>query len=362
MVTSASGSVPLRDWLTEEHANTFFPIPLVPMSRAEESAALHAAAPSCPPAVLDKLLGFAARYRSSLSTDGDAAGLRKRKLGTRALVRVARRVGLVGEDEGLREMYSLIGRALLKEFLPATERMALEDMLAESGITPSAPTRYPAPVLTASGLHFPAPSSASGDLSPLSLPYYPTEADPEGASSFVPHMTHFFDNSLQTSLMRDLGVDLCVLNEHLVLLGNQGVGKNKLVDRLCQLLRRPREYVQLHRDTTVQSLLFNTTLTGGVIKHEDSPLLRAVKLGRVIVVDEADKAPEHVVAVFKSLAGSGELSLPDGRRVRKKSEGASLAGDIEVHDDFRLVLLANRPGYPFLGNHFLQVLGDNFSL
>ncbi|VDB87134.1 unnamed protein product [Peniophora sp. CBMAI 1063] len=362
MVASASGSLPLRDWLTEEHANAFFPIPLVPMSRAEEITALQVAAPTCPPAVLEKLLAFAVRYRSSLSADGDAAGLRKRKLGTRALVRIARRVSIVGEEEGVREMYALIGRALLKEFLPATERMALEDMLAECGITPSSPTRHPAPVLTDIGLVFPAPSSASGDLSPLTLPYYTTASDPEGASSFVPHMTHFFDNSLQTSLMRDLGVDLCVLNEHMVLLGNQGVGKNKLIDRLCQLLRRPREYVQLHRDTTVQSLLFNTTLTGGVIKHEDSPLLRAVKLGRVVVVDEADKAPEHVVAVFKSLAGSGELSLPDGRRVRRKNEGIGRPGDIEVHDDFRLILLANRPGYPFLGNHFLQVLGDNFSL
>ena len=32
----------------------------------------------------------------------------------------------------------------------------------------------------------------------------------------------------------------------------QGVGKNKLVDRLLNLLNRPREYIQLHRDTTVQ--------------------------------------------------------------------------------------------------------------
>ncbi|KAJ7829773.1 hypothetical protein B0H14DRAFT_3716919 [Mycena olivaceomarginata] len=32
-----------------------------------------------------------------------------------------------------------------------------------------------------------------------------------------------------------------------------------------------------------------------------------------------------------------------------------------MHPNFRLVLLANRPGYPFLGNHFLQVLGETFS-
>ena len=44
-------------------------------------------------------------------------------------------------------------------------------------------------------------------------------------------MSHFFDNSLQTALMRDLAIDLEILGEHLVLLGNQGVGKNKVVDR-----------------------------------------------------------------------------------------------------------------------------------
>jgi von Willebrand factor A domain-containing protein 8 len=38
-----------------------------------------------------------------------------------------------------------------------------------------------------------------------------------------------------------------VLGEHLLLVGNQGVGKNKLVDRFLQLVNRPREYIQLHR-------------------------------------------------------------------------------------------------------------------
>lgn len=32
-----------------------------------------------------------------------------------------------------------------------------------------------------------------------------------------------------------------------------------------------------------------------------------------------------------------------------------------MHPNFRLILLANRPGFPFLGNPFLRVLGDAFS-
>jgi len=38
-----------------------------------------------------------------------------------------------------------------------------------------------------------------------------------------------------------------LLGEHLLLVGNQGVGKNKIVDRFLYLLNRPREYLQLHR-------------------------------------------------------------------------------------------------------------------
>ena len=55
----------------------------------------------------------------------------------------------------------------------------------------------------------------------MAIPIFNKAEDEEGAASHVPHMTHFYDNSLQTALMRDLAVDLEVLGEHLVLLGNQ---------------------------------------------------------------------------------------------------------------------------------------------
>lgn len=43
----------------------------------------------------------------------------------------------------------------------------------------------------------------------------------------------------------------------MLLVGNQGVGKNKVVDRLLQLLEMPREYMQLHRDTTGRQCSFD---------------------------------------------------------------------------------------------------------
>ncbi|PIL28944.1 hypothetical protein GSI_08991 [Ganoderma sinense ZZ0214-1] len=350
MISTASKSLPLKDWLSDEHANMFFPVAAQPMSHAEEEHLLLQT--GCPTPVVDALLRFADRYRTSMTAD---AVQKNRKLGTRALLRIARRVAQFPAAEP--DLHTLLSRAVLAEFLPATEAMNLLNICEETGIKKRTSAFNPSPEIRDGGVWFPPPSGPQGGgFGATFIPFFDRSRDPEGVSH-IPHMDHFYDNSLQTGLMRDLAIDLEVLGEHLVLLGNQGVGKNKVIDRLCQLLGRPREYIQLHRDTTVNQLMFQTVLENGVIKYTDSPLLRAIQMGRVIVIDEADKAAEHVVAIFRSLAGHGQLTLADGRRVRQMKERE---GDIVVHPNFRLILLANRPGYPFLGNHFLQVLGDNF--
>ncbi|KAG7095577.1 hypothetical protein E1B28_006310 [Marasmius oreades] len=352
IISTASKSLPLKDWLSDEHCNMFFPIHSQPMDEKEEYVVLKSS--GCSSETLERLLRFAERYRRSFSDDNIQ---KNRKLGTRSLMRIANRLASVPGDA--RDLRTLLSRTLLAEFLPATERLNLESLFGETGVKKVEPPYYPPPIVDNGTLVFPGSTVANESESKATIvPLFDAKKDAEGVASLVPHMDHFYDNSQQIGLMRDLAIDMELLGEHLVLLGNQGVGKNKIVDRLCQLLRRPREYVQLHRDTTVNQLMFTTNLENGVIKYTDSPLLRAIIFGRVIIVDEADKAPEHVVAIFRSLAGQGEMTLSDGRRVCTVYERP---GDIPVHPDFRLVLLANRPGYPFLGNHFLQVLGENFS-
>uniref|UniRef100_A0A2K5YGP3 von Willebrand factor A domain containing 8 n=1 Tax=Mandrillus leucophaeus TaxID=9568 RepID=A0A2K5YGP3_MANLE len=53
----------------------------------------------------------------------------------------------------------------------------------------------------------------------------------------------------------------------------------------------------------------------GLIVYEDSPLVKAVKLGHILVVDEADKAPTNVTCILKTLVENGEMILADGRRI-----------------------------------------------
>ena len=73
--------------------------------------------------------------------------------------------------------------------------------------------------------------------------------------------------------------------------------------------------MQLHRDSTVGQLTLTPTLSDGRIIWEDSPLVRAVRYGCSVVIDEADKAPLETVRILKNLIEDGNLLLPDGRRI-----------------------------------------------
>lgn len=49
----------------------------------------------------------------------------------------------------------------------------------------------------------------------------------------------------------------------------------------------------------MQTLTLQPTVRDGIVVYDDSPLVTAVKLGHVLVVDEADKAPTHVTCILK---------------------------------------------------------------
>jgi len=131
-----------------------------------------------------------------------------------------------------------------------------------------------------------------------------------------------------------------------------------VVDRLCEVANFEREYIQLHRDSTIGQITLSPSLEDGKVVWKDSPLVRSVTRGLSLVVDEADKAPVEVLAVLKGLVEDGELLLGDGRRISRHEDGP---GIIPLHPDFTLWVLANRPGFPFLGNAFFKLIGDCFS-
>lgn len=236
----------------------------------------------------------------------------------------------------------------MSKFLPTLTRDALEKTIERLGIHPTRiPTNKKVETVVNNGIC---------TIGETSIPLYITNAH-----SKVPNVL-FYDVPQHLQLMETLLQDF-QLGSHLLLVGNQGVGKNKIVDRFLGLLNRPREYIQLHRDTTVQTLTVQPTVKDGLLIHEDSPLVTAIKSGHVLVIDEADKAPTHVTCILKTLVESGEMNLSDGRKIIKPSylgHNDPLT-TIITHPDFRMIILANRPGFPFLGNDFFGALGDLFS-
>ncbi|KAJ1354637.1 hypothetical protein KIN20_011630 [Parelaphostrongylus tenuis] len=278
-----------------------------------------------------KLVEFVDKLRLS----GDA-GLRgvAHSLSMRRLIHIAKRDCL---HRG--ELRGLVEKAALARFLPSVTRLSFYTELDKAGFTED--------------------SSTSTELVD-DIEYLLNRNRPESHNETMIPDVLFYDNDQHTSVIRDMARDMR-LGAHLLLIGNQGVGKNKITDRFLHLIQRPRQYMQLHRDTTVESITMQTTVENGVLRYEDSALVRAARAGHVLVIDEADKAPLHVIAVLKSLLDSGTLLLGDGRRIQPDSLPAC-DRSIPLHPEFRIIMLANRPGFPFLGNDLFGVLGDLFSV
>lgn len=334
-----------QQWMTPEMLTMFLFHHLRPLSLKEEVDVVTKVVQKCPN--MDKLLKFVHELRKS--TDPAMTSIAA-SLSTRQLIRIAKRLASFPS----KDLHGIIQKACMSSFLPKLPRDSLEQTMeaADIKVTPKADidtNNNPDHLITCSV------KDGMLTIGNTQVPVF----NP-GNKTKVPDVL-FYENPQHLAVMEDMLKDF-ILGEHLLLVGNQGVGKNKIVDRFLHLMNKPREYIQLHRDTTVQTLTLQPTVKDGVIVYEDSPLVRAVKMGHVLVVDEADKAPTHVTCILKTLIESGEMHLADGRRiVSHKSGHVSLDNTIVGHPDFRMIVLANRPGFPFLGNDFFGAMGDIFS-
>ncbi|XP_048458994.1 von Willebrand factor A domain-containing protein 8 isoform X3 [Rhincodon typus] len=333
-----------QQWLGSELLTMFLFHSVRPLSMKEEAEVLTKMIPHVPGEAVAQLLQFTHKLRQA--SDPTVQSLAS-SLSTRQLLRICNRFSHYPEES----LYHAVNKACLSRFLPNLARSALQKNLKDSEIEGSsddleqqekADIRYEI-------------KSGILTIGKVSVPLY----NPDEKMK-VPDVL-FYENTQHMEVMEDMLKDF-LLGEHLLLVGNQGVGKNKIVDHFLHLLNRPREYLQLHRDTTVQSLTLQPSVQQGIITYEDSPLVKAVKLGHILVIDEADKAPTNVTCILKTLVESGEMILSDGRRIVVDPTSAEGRPDaIVVHPDFRMIVLANRPGFPFLGNDFFGALGDIFS-
>ncbi|XP_067641687.1 von Willebrand factor A domain-containing protein 8 [Eurosta solidaginis] len=344
-------SQPAQNWLTSEMLSLFLFLEVRPLQQSEEYEIMRKLFGEIDDDI-HKIINLSHNLRNSNDpTLANLAGT----LSTRQLLKIARRMSAFpsGTTNTLSSCaYEVLQNTFLAKFMPALPRAALEDAIARAGIEQTKPN-----ISTRRKINVADNVLTIGNTS---MPLMATDTE-----SKVPS-TLFYEMPQHVELLERLLQDF-IIGEHLLLVGNQGVGKNKLIDKLLQLMNKPREYLQLHRDTTVHSLTVQSTLRDGQVIYEDSPLVKAVKNGHILVIDEADKAPVNVTCILRTLVENGEMVLSDGRKIVPAGEAEAAreeghAGDIiEMHPNFRVIVLANRPGFPFLGNDFFASLGDVFS-
>ncbi|KAF9969381.1 von Willebrand factor A domain-containing protein 8, partial [Actinomortierella ambigua] len=332
-------------WLSPEIVSLFQFITVRPLSQDEEMGLLTTLSPGVSEENLKLLLSFANRLRSD---QDETIKTLSAAMSTRQLIRICRRLA-VFPDECL---FDAVHKVSLSRFLPSIAKQALNALLKTKGIHPK-PKTYKTSELQIEVL----PNRKAPRSIRIGKIEEPVRRDSNPV--LVPNIV-FHENPKQTEILMEMLKDF-QLGEHLLLIGNQGVGKNKLADYFLQLLHLPREYIQLHRDTTVQSLTATPSIVDGVLQYEDSPLVKAVQEGYILVIDEADKAPTHVTSVIRNLLEDGQMVLSDGRRIVSRPTEGTTEQEIVIHPGFRMMVLANRPGFPFLGNDFFREVGDVFS-
>jgi MoxR-like ATPase len=393
---SSTGSGSQQSWLTAEVPAMFNVVNFPALPHDDALAILTAMKQSSSSAsvpvdakIVNMLLQLQAKLKLLQVTDPKIP-----QLTLRHLVHVAFYASQYPESLG-----AAVESALLLPLVATVTRTQLCDLMSKVGIVPTATGHSDAKTATSSHSRIsPPPQSAKhriaewfGGLSaaPLSATDSSVvfEISSEGTSvvyhgrtvfasqrkytasesALVPHVSGFVPNHQQDKLLGWIASHIAY-GSRLLLVGTQGVGKNKVVDYFLMKTGLPRHYIQLHRDTTVGSLTTTPTVVAGKVIWEDSPLVKAVRLGHVLVVDEVDKAPVEVVQVLKGLIEDQEMFLSDGRRIvhpsrveMRREVAQQHSGEIvPLHPDFRIIVLANPPGYPFHGNDFYRVCGDLF--
>lgn len=337
------------NWLTPEVLSTFMFHTVSHLNRSDETNIIRAMYGKAHPA-LDKVFDLAQTLRERSAKDPILKNFAE-ALSTRQLLRIAHRLSKYPSEDDI-DIYEIVQQVFLSQFLPSLPRHVLESTLKEFDIIPTNKNKSKDIRVTI-------------DDERNILKIGNTEAkisEKDLTQSLKVPETLFYDTPHYVRLLEKLLQDF-QLGYHLCLIGNQGVGKNKLIDRLLFLMNYPREYIQLHRDTTVTSLTIAPTVVDGKVIFEDSPLVQAAKNGYALVIDEIDKAPINVTCILKSLVETGEMWLSDGRKIVPSDSNVDEndSNIIKTHPGFKIIVLANRPGFPFLGNDFFASMGHLFS-
>ena len=217
--------------------NTHYVPPPTP-SQIEEI--LTAEFPTLPPTSLTRIMLFHAALDAAT-----ASSLSVSTLSLRNLIRVANKTSSANGATG--SLHDAIRSVLMADLLPRTQQDILDELLAECAIDP--------PKVTAA-------AAASSEKEKFHA--FKTPPNPARDATLIPSPL-FFDIPQHITTINSIIDDMNRGENAILLIGNQGVGKNKIADRVLELGEIEREYIQLHRDSTVGQLTLSPSLVDGKV-------------------------------------------------------------------------------------------------
>ncbi len=125
-------------------------------------------------------------------------------------------------------------------------------------------------------------------------------------------------------------------NESLLLIGESGVGKSKLIHYFAQETNTPLQNVCGHNEITVENLLGCMTVMNGNTVWKDGILPDAMRKGCWLLLDEINAIDPGVMKVINEVLDNRKITI-------------TVAGEpriVKAHKDFRFVCTMNPPDSP----------------
>lgn len=85
--------------------------------------------------------------------------------------------------------------------------------------------------------------------------------------------------------------------------GHSGTGKNVMIEQLCAKHKRPMIRVNFHAQLTEDDLIGSKTLVDGNIEIVEGPVLIALRMGCILVLDEVDSGNSNLFVLQSILEG-----------------------------------------------------------
>src|SRR3989338_5989120 len=160
-------------------------------------------------------------------------------------------------------------------------------------------------------------------------------------------LTHYFKGIEENDRILEVISKMRRLGEHVLLVGEAGVGKDWLALVYGELMGEEPIVMSLSEEIEGQDLVAWRGLEKSLTIWEYSQIVKAYREGTIIIIDEVTKTRPGARAILNDLMQSKEIELPDGQRV-KRGEG------------FQIIATMNEAKEPYGGYELGEDFEDRF--